>query len=117
VSVTADLVTARKAAGFTRVYPIGAVPAGPTYPYVVVGYAPNAPTVRRLSGSGDPNERFTVQHFGRTADSVEDVATDTFTTFEGREINGAVCWQETATPLYRDPDAAGVLSTTHTYRF
>lgn len=116
MSVTSDLVALRGGAT-KRVYALGAVPSSPEYPYVVIGYAPNAPTVRRLSGSGDPTERFTVQHFGRTADSVEAAAAATFATFEGCEINGDVCWQETATPLYRDPDAAGVLSTTHTYRY
>lgn len=116
MSVTSDLVTIRGGSA-QRVYAVGAVPATPTYPYVVIGYAPNAPTVRRLSGSGDPTERFTVQHFGKTADSVEAEAAETFAAFEGREVKGHVCEQEMASPLYRDPDAAGVLSITHTYRF
>lgn len=116
MSITSDLIALRGGSA-QRVYALGAVPPSPAYPYVVIGYAPNAPTVRRLSGSGDPTERFTVQHFGKTADSVEAEAAKTFAAFEGREINGDVCWQEIATPLYRDPDAAGVLSTTHTYRY
>lgn len=116
MSVTSDLVT--QAGGSTqRVYAIGAVPSTPTYPYRVIGYSPNAPAVRDLGGSGNPLRRFTVQHFGRTADAVEAVADATFTTFDGKQVAGAVCEQEIATPIYRDPDDSGVLSTTHTYRF
>lgn len=114
MSITGDLVTLRGGTA-ARVYALGSVPATPTYPYVVIGYAPTAPTVRRLSGSGDPTKRFTVQHFGKTADSVEASASITFTTFEGREVSGAVCWHETATPLY--PTSRGVLNVLHTYRY
>ena len=117
MSVTADLVTLRKAGGFTRVYPVGAVPPSPTYPYTVIGFSPNAPMVRDLGGSGDPVQRFTAQHFGKTADSVEAMAAETFALFDGREVLGSVCWQEIATPLELDPDDRLVLSTTHTYRF
>lgn len=113
MSTTADLVALRGG----RTYAVGAVPASPTYPYAVVGYAPAAPTVRTLNGAGDPLRRFTVQHFGRTAASVEAEAAATFALFEGVEVDGGVCWQETATPVYRDPDDKGVLSVTHTYRF
>lgn len=117
MSVTSDLVTLRKVGGFTSVYPIGAVPASPTYPYVVIGYAPGAPLVRTLDGSGDPLRRFTVQHFGKSADSVEAQAATTFATFDGQQVAGGTCEQEIATPIFRDPDATGVLSITHTYRF
>lgn len=116
MSVTSDLVAQRAAAG-GRVYAIGAVPASPQYPYAVIGYSPNAPTVRDLGGSGNPLRRFTVQHFGRTADSVEAVADDTFDAFDGQQVNGDICTQEIATPIFRDPDDSGVLSTTHTYTF
>jgi hypothetical protein len=116
MSVTSDLVTQRATAG-GRVYALGAVPASPQYPYTVIGYSPNAPLVRDLGGSGDPLRRFTAQHFGHTADSVEAVAAATFAAFDGKQVAGAVCEQEIATPLFRDPDDAGVLSTTHTYRF
>lgn len=117
MSVTADLVAARKVGGFTRVYPMGAVPTGPTYPYVVIGYAPNAPVVRNMLGGGDPVGRFVVQHFAKTADAVEDQAAITFATFDGKAYGGNVITQEVATPTDRDPDDRGVLSTTHTYRF
>lgn len=116
MSTTSDLVATRAAAG-GRVYAIGAVPASPAYPYAVVGYAPNAPVTRTADGRGNPIRRFTVQHFGRTADSVESIASLTFATFDGRPIDGDLCTQEVATLVDRDPDDSGVLSTTHTYRY
>lgn len=117
MSVTSDLVALRKVGGFTRVYALGNVPASPAYPYVVIGYAPNAPIIRNQLGGGDPVRRFVVQHFGRTADAVEDQSAITFSTFDGKPISGDVCTQEIATPVTRDPDDSGVLSTTHTYRY
>ena len=116
MSVTADLVAARKVGGFTRVYPVGAVPATPVYPYVVIGYAPNAPVVRTQLGDGDPVRRFTVQHFSRTSDGLEDQASITFATFDGKTYGGNVISQEIATTIDRDSDDRGVLSITHTYR-
>lgn len=107
----------RKVGGFTRVYQLGAVPTTVVYPYVVIGYAPNAPVVRTQDAAGDPVGRFTVQHFGRTADAVEDQAAITFATFDGKPVAGDVCTQEVATLPDRDPDDRGVLSITHTYRF
>lgn len=117
MSTTADLVAMRKTVGTQRVYPMGAVPTLPQYPYVVIGYSPNAPVVRDSLGSGDPVGRFVVMHFGRTADSVEDAGADTFAAFDGKSFAGNVVTQEVATPVDRDPDDRGVLSTTHTYRF
>lgn len=117
MSVTGDLVTMRKAGGFTRVYPLGEVPTSPVYPYVVISYAPNAPVVRTQDQDGDPVRRFVVQHFGRTADGVEDIASATFTTFDGKAFGGDVVTQEVATLVDRDANDRGVLSTTHTYRF
>lgn len=116
MSVTNDLVTL---AGGTaaRVYAMGKVPSSPTYPYRVLGYAPNAPVTRTQNGAGEQLRRFVVQHFGRSADSVEAVADATFTTFDGQRVDGDVCTQEIATPITRDPDDSGVLSTTHTYRY
>ena len=83
MSVTADLVAARKVGGFTRVYPLGEVPESPAYPYVVISYAPNVPVVRNMLLDGDPVGRFVVQHFGRDPDGVEDQSAITFTTFDG----------------------------------
>lgn len=113
MSTTSDLVAMRGG----RTYAIGSVPASPAYPYAVIGYAPNAPVTRTSDGSGDPVRRFTVQHFGRSAESVEAAADQTFVTFDGASIGGDLCTQELATPIERDADDSGVLSTTHTYRY
>lgn len=114
------LQAALTAAGVARVYKFGAVPASPPFPYAVLSDAPAAPEVRRLSGSGDPAGRFTVQHFGRTADTVTAMAAQTFAAFDGKELpltDSPVAWQEIATAPYRDPDTQGVLSVLHTYRY
>lgn len=107
-------------AGVARVYAVNAVPDNPDYPYAVLDVTPAAPQVRDLGGSGDPVGRFTVQHFGRSDESVTDLAAITFATFDGKElpVDGApVAWQEIATTAYRDPDDQGVLSVLHTYRY
>jgi hypothetical protein len=116
VSTVGDLVT-MGGGDAGRLYKAGAVPDRPTYPYRVLGYAPAPPVVRNQLGQGDPVGRFYVQHFARTADSLEDVAADTFTAFDGKAFAGNVVSQEIATPIDRDPDDRGVLTTTHTYRF
>ena len=116
MSVTADLVAARKVGGFTRVYPMGAVPPARPTRTSSSGYAPNAPVVRVQTGQGDPVGRFVVQHFGRTAEAVEDQSAITFATFDGKTFGGNVVTQEIATTVDRDSDDRGVLSTTHTYR-
>lgn len=115
-ALRAALVTA----GVARVYDVGAVPDRPTYPYAVLGVAPGTPQVRRLSGSGDPAGRFTVQMFGRTVASVTDVASRAFAAFDGKPLPLAdtpVAWQEVATEWARDPDDDGVLHILHTYRY
>jgi hypothetical protein len=61
--------------------------------------------------------RFFVQHFGRTANGVEDQAAISIATFDGKPVSGDVCQLETATLPDRDPDDRGVLFTTHTYRY
>ena len=99
-----------------RVYPVGQVPPKPTYPYTVIGYAPNAPVVRSMLGGGDVVGRFFVQHFATSIDALEGEAAITFATFDGKTYGGNVITQEVATPISRDPDDRGVLSITHTYR-
>lgn len=115
------LIARLSAAGVTRVYKFGAVPASPSYPYAVLSPALGAPVVRTLDGSGDPMGRFTVQLFSRTADPLVDAAAKTFDAFDGVELSDLdgepVAWQELSTPPYRDPDTEGVLNITQTYRF
>jgi len=119
VSVTGSLVTARKSGGFARVYEHNAVPEMPEYPYVVVGYSPQAPEVRGLISGGTLVRWFTVQHFARTVDALEDVTSATAALFEGQPITGLsdMCDLLVASQPYRDPDDNGVLTITHTYRF
>lgn len=108
------------AGGIARVYKLGAVPASPVSPYVVVGSAPAAPQTRFNDGSGDREGRFTVQHFGKSADVLDDLAALTFATFDAKPLplpGAPVAWQEIATTPHRDPDTQGVLSVLHTYRY
>lgn len=103
-----------------RNYKLGAVPASPTHPYRVVSLAPDAPQARNLAGPGKPAGRFTVQHFGRSVESVLETADDTFATFDGKALplpGEPVAWQEIASSPYRDPDTSGVLDVLHTYRY
>ena len=116
MSTTDDLVALRQVAG-GRVYAMGSVPANPTYPYMVIGYGMVPPAIRDLAGGGDPERRFTVQHFGKSADSVEAIAKASFATFDGREVDGNVCWQEVTTRPDYDSDDNGVIDETHVYRF
>lgn len=116
MSTTGDLVTLAGGAA-ARVYAVGSVPANPTYPYRVIGYSPNAPTVRTANQQGDPARRFYVQHFARGIAALEAVAEATRTVFDGQAVDGDMCVQEVVSPVTRDPDDQGVLSTTHTFRF
>lgn len=121
MSVADALVARRQSGGFARVYKVGHVPASPAYPYVVIGYAPSTPVHRGLLGNATPLQRFTVQHFDRSADGLEAVCADTFALFDGVILSALpgspLCEQEMATPPNRDPDDNGVLGITHIYRF
>lgn len=116
-----DFTALLQEAGVDRVYVLGSVPPSPAYPYAVVAPAPGAPQVRTVDGSGDPAGRFVVQHFGRTLESVTDLADRSFTAFDGKPLttfpDPPVAWQEVASAAYRDPDDSGVLAITHTYRY
>lgn len=109
-------------AGVKRVYKANEVPAKTPgmYPYAVISSAPGAPQVRSLDGSGDRIGRFVVQHFAQTHDMLTLIADLSFAAFDGKTLpldGEPVCWQEIASPAYRDPDDNGVLTITHTYRF
>lgn len=108
------------AGGIARVYKLGAVPPKPEYPYAVVSSAVAAPQTRFNDGTGNPEGRFTVQHFGKSADVLDDLAALTFATFDAKPLplpGTPVAWQEIATTADRDPDTQGVLSVLHTYRY
>lgn len=113
------LIAALETAGVARVYKFGDVPPKPSYPYAVMSDAPSAPLIRDLGGSGDRVGRFTVQHFGKTTDSVSALADITFATFDGKPLpldGEPVAWQEMATLPDRDSDDRGVIHVLHTYR-
>lgn len=103
--------------GVTRAYKVGAVPPLPTYPYAVVASSRLAPDARRLDGGGTAPVRFTVQMFGKTADSVADLAVKSLAAFDTYFIGERQIRAEVTTPPYRDPDDNGVLNVTHTYRY
>lgn len=107
--------------GIDRVYKVGAVPPKPGYPYAVIASARMAPDTRTLDGSGNRPVRFSAQMFGRSADSLEDLADLMLATFDAThldEFDGEPqCRVEVTTPPYRDSDDSGVLNITHTYTF
>ena len=116
MSVTDELIAA---AGPGRVYPLGEVPADPGYPYRVIGYAAEPAATRTLDDRGRPRHRFTVQHFAKTAELLEEEATRTREAFDGRYLEFAASvssWQVGNRPG-RDPDDHGVLYLLHVYEF
>lgn len=115
-----DALVAALGGEAARVYKRGAVPPKPTFPYRVLTLSPDAPRVRTLDGSGDLEGRFNVQHFGRTADSVGEIADHTFATFDGNPLplpGEPVAVLDMAPGVFRDPDDRGVLDLLHTYRY
>lgn len=116
-----NLIDLAVAGGIDRAYKFGSVPSKPTLPYAVIASARMAPELRTLDGRGNDPRRFSVQMFGKTAHSLEDLADLTLATFDAAhltEFDGEPqCRVEVTTPPYRDPDDNGVLNVTHTYRY
>lgn len=115
------LIDRAVAAGVLRVYKLGAVPQSPAYPYAVVSLGSPDSVGRMLCGDGWTDRRLVVQMFGRSLDSVEELATFMDDAFEDVPLtelpDSPFSWRELSTPPYRDPDTGGVLSAVHTYRF
>ena len=110
------------AAGVVRLYDVGKVPDRPAYPYAVLSVDTGNP--RRRFGAGGralTTRRASVQVWGRTTESVNDLLTkadvaldETYLT----ELDGApVCRREISGVPVRDPDDDGVLYGLHTYRW
>lgn len=120
MSIADDLAALAVTAGITRAYPIGSVPASPAYPYAVIGCDTGTPTNRRLGGGTDRKpRRVTVQMFGRSDDTVLDLAGKADDAFEDKALTIAgspFSMRELQTPIMRDPDTAGVLNILHTYK-
>lgn len=106
-------------AGVKRAYKAGAVPPKPSHPYVVLALSRLAPDTRTLDGSGNVPRRLSAQMFGKTHESVSDLADLVLSAFDAEFVDGfeAQFRVEVTTPPYRDADDNGVLNVTQTYRF
>ena len=106
-----------------RVYPLGSVPASPSYPYSVVGVTPDLAGNYTLDAThGTRNYRIWVQSFGRTAESAlayNEVA-DTNLLDASLEVDGYDCGPirvQVGGSMTRDPDDEGVVGVTSAYIF
>lgn len=112
VDATADL---------PRLYPLGSVPASPTYPYGVLSAQMGRGDGYTLdSAHGLRWVRVTAQFFGRTSASALDHAEkataallDHSLAFDGY-VTTPLRFELDPTPPTRDPDAAGVVGVTTT---
>lgn len=106
-------------AGIDRAYKAGSVPSKPQCPYVVLAVSRLASDLRTLDGSGTTPRRLSAQMFGKTHESVSDLADLMLAAFDAEFVAGfeGQCRVEVTTPPYRDADDSGVLNITHTYRF
>lgn len=121
MSVIDGLVALAKAAGMTRAYSVGSVPASPGYPYAVVSADTGTPGVRRAGGGATKKtRRATVQVFGKSDDSVLDYADMADAAFEDKVLGTLegrpFSYREMQTPIMRDPDDNTVLNVLHTYK-
>lgn len=115
MTTLADLTALVTSRDVPRTYKLGSVPAGPVYPYAVVGLGTPEKIARGADGQAANLNQFTVQFFGRTLDAVLDVATKA--DLDGVFIDGRLCERILSTNPYRDPDDSGVLAVLHTYQF
>lgn len=114
-------VDALTAAGIKRVYPMGGVPASPTYAYVVVTVTRVTPGAYALAGGhGVITWRLTTQTFGRTTAEVEAVDSLAFDALQDRQLLPLIecgpCDLQVSNAT-RDPDDDGVLGVTSSYLF
>lgn len=103
-----------------RVYSVGEVPPTPVYPYRVVSVAAGDPrNYRTGSRTSSRFFRAAVQHFARYYADVAAVAERSDAALLDQRMlpTATPCRREIASPVTRDPDADGVLMTTHTYTF
>lgn len=116
-----DLIDLTEAAEIPRVYELGKVPTTIVYPYAAVSLSSPNDLGRMLDGSTWTDYRFVVQMFGRTQDAVLALAKKFDAIFKDEILPSLpgepLSWREISTGPYRDPDAQGVLSIVHTYRF
>lgn len=117
-----DAVAAATAA-VPRLYPVGGVPATPTYPYGAYSALLGRGDAYTLdSVHGERWGRVTVQTFGKTAasaldhmDKVTAAVLDQALAIAG--MRATPCRIELDPAVVRDPDAAGVIGVTSTFTF
>jgi hypothetical protein len=102
-----------------RVYEVGSVPATPVTPYLMLsvgsGSGENYTLDEELPGTR--SHRLAVQAVGKTADEVEFAVEKADAAFLGTRLD-ADCTPlhpEVSSPIFRDPDAGGLLTCTVTY--
>lgn len=115
------LVTRMTTAGASRVYKVGAVPASPILPYIVLSLDTGTPLGTRVSGhSPSARRRLTVQMFGKSYDAVMAMAgfaDEAFKDVTLSELTAApFSVRELQTQVMRDPDGEVLLYVLHTYR-
>lgn len=122
--MTTDLdrhVTRLTTAGVARAYKLGSVPASPAYPYAVLSLSTGSTRARTLDMNADRLREIVAQFFGRTDDSVRDLAALADEAFDGVTLDDIAdeptATREIGTSPYRDPDDQGVLNILHTYRY
>lgn len=121
-----DSAKARFESAVTRAYPIGAVPAQPSYPYLVWSVTQDDAVAYGLDAKpGAQFHRVTWQAFGKTLASVRDYDRRATVAFLGVPLLAAGFTCDPPTDGYggilgrlvRDPDDAGLLGITSTLTF
>lgn len=103
-----------------RVYNVGAVPASPVTPYVVVSVASGTPAKYRLGSKVSSSLfRAVIQNFGKSYGETSFAAEKADAALLDKRITAAhtPCRREVATSVIRDPDGGSLLMTVHTYTF
>lgn len=117
-----NAVAEATAPAVVRRYPLGGVPAQPTYPYLVYSVAPDRDESYTLDGDSVPFYRVVFQSFGRTLTSALDIDEKATEELRGRvlDVDGhdcSPCRREIGSAVVRDPDASGVVGVTTTLTF
>lgn len=110
-------------ADVARLYPLGGVPASPSYPYGVYSASLGRGDVTGLDGlEGIRWGQVVLQTFGRTADSALSLGEQVRSHLVGKRLvitgyETTPCEQGLDPSVIRDPDDAGVIDVTQTFTF
>lgn len=116
----ADIAAQVMAAGVARAYEENAVPAKPTYPYVVLGLSYAAPGAATMDGHRHTPQWLTANVYARTSDSLTAAISDVDAALNGRALpmpGSPVAEFLQANQMSRDASDGGVLGTVLTYRY